>query len=761
MRANSIIKFMAILVFLMLFPVSVFAQSMGILNVVSENAVEQATSENITDLISTLSKDELEVLSKLLKIITEKESSKIPASVTENIEYQEVINSIRQDYSNFMWDNIRAFPVAIDGGFQALRKILGGRGSSDNLLFAGLIALVIIIGVAVEFAANKVLKIPRENTQKPDDEISGITFKSYFLNIAKELLKIAAFIVASLVTAKILISNQTDQFLAVNFILYVLLGIRLMITFLRSILAPDSSSARLVTIDDKNAKFFYKYLIILTCIAYTSLFLVQIMNRFQMGGILPFRFWTGHLIHIILVYMLWQAREGITSIIRGDDQNPTKGMKIVADWWPIFSIIAISVQMFLVQLGISTGAVNIPAGSGILTMSLIIFTPFFDTLLRAVINNAVPELNHDDVLVEAANHATRNSYVRIGRILLITLIFTSIGKIWGIDYVNLAQLGFGAQIATRGGGFLLILAVGYLVWEVTNLWVNRQLANESAVGGASGAGGGDEGGGTGQSRLASILPLVRMAIQISVVVLTVLLALSQLGVNITPLLAGAGVFGLAIGFGAQALVKDVVSGVFFLWDDAFRLGEYIDIGGTVGTVQKISIRSLQLRHPNGPVHVIPYGEIPQLTNNSRDYVIMKLRFTVPFDTDLEKVRKLFKKIGQDMMEDPALADSFIQPFKSQGAADVDDVGIVVRGKFTTRPGEQWAIRKQVYSRVQKAFEENGIDFARREVRVNIPDLEHGTELKPEQKQAVAAAAGQAVSIAADQQKTVKKVDDPF
>jgi len=222
----------------------------------------------------------------------------------------------------------------------------------------------------------------------------------------------------------------------------------------------------------------------------------------------------------------------------------------------------------------------------------------------------------------------------------------------------------------------------------------------------------------------------------------VLLALSQLGVNITPLLAGAGVLGLAIGFGAQTLVKDVVSGVFFLLDDAFRVGEFITVGTTNGVVSKISVRSLQLRQDTGQLHIIPYGSMSQLTNNSRDWVTMKLRFTVPFDTDQEKVRKLFKKIGQEMMEVPELAEVLINPFKSQGAAEVSDVGIVIRGKFSTVPGGQFLIRKEVFSRVQKAFEANGIEFARKEVRVHLSDGEKVDNLSENQKKAISAAASQ-------------------
>jgi len=289
-------------------------------------------------------------------------------------------------------------------------------------------------------------------------------------------------------------------------------------------------------------------------------------------------------------------------------------------------------------------------------------------------------------------------------------------------------------------GAILILGIGYFAWEIINLWINRRLAQELPdQGDAESA----AEAGAGQTRLATVLPIMRMTLQVTIVILTLLLALSQLGLNIAPLLAGAGVLGLAIGFGAQTLVKDIVSGVFFLLDDAFRVGEFIAVGSTMGVVQKISVRSLHLRQDTGPIHIIPYGSMSQLTNNSRDYVTMKLRFTVPFDTDQEKVRKLFKKIGLEMMEVPELAEVLINPFKSQGAAEITDIGIVIRGKFTTVPGGQFLIRKEVYARVQKAFEANGIEFARREVRVRLPDNTDADKLSAAQKEAVSAAASQA------------------
>jgi small-conductance mechanosensitive channel len=193
----------------------------------------------------------------------------------------------------------------------------------------------------------------------------------------------------------------------------------------------------------------------------------------------------------------------------------------------------------------------------------------------------------------------------------------------------------------------------------------------------------------------------------------------DLGVNIAPLFAGAGVAGIAIGFGAQTLIRDIFSGAFFLIDDAFRKGEYIEIGAIRGTVEKISVRSMQLRHHRGPLHTVPFGEIHQLTNYSRDWVIMKLPLRITYDTDVEKVRKHIKQLGQALLDDPDLGPKFLQPLKSQGVIQMEDSAMILRVKFMTRPGDQWEIRKRVYQELHALFRREGIRFANREVTVRF------------------------------------------
>jgi len=260
----------------------------------------------------------------------------------------------------------------------------------------------------------------------------------------------------------------------------------------------------------------------------------------------------------------------------------------------------------------------------------------------------------------------------------------------------------------------IVLLLAYMVWELARLSIDRKLRAENPGAQAMG-----DDAGQGASRLATLLPPLQMTLQAAVLTIATLSVLSAMDIDIRPLLAGAGVVGLALGFGAQTLVRDVISGMFFLLDDAFRRGEYIDVGAVKGTVERISIRSFTLRHHRGALHTIPFGQIGHLTNYSRDWAIMKLVFRLPFDTDVELVGKLFKQIGRDLLARPDIGQDFIEPFKSQGVAGTDDDALLIRAKFTARPGRQFVLRREIYAAVQQAFAQHRILPTGRGVKVHL------------------------------------------
>lgn len=288
-----------------------------------------------------------------------------------------------------------------------------------------------------------------------------------------------------------------------------------------------------------------------------------------------------------------------------------------------------------------------------------------------------------------------------------------IGEAAGLGVAGAIDTSLGRTLVRAAFNIAVAVLIALTVWEFVSALVGSRLASERRDEGASAAAvtEGEGGTATAATRAETLLPLLRSFLLAVLVAIVGMIALSSLGVDIGPLLAGAGVVGIAIGFGAQTLVRDVVSGVFFLIDDAFRLGEYIEMGGIRGEVEKISIRSLRLRHHRGAIHTIPFGELKSITNYNRDWVIYKFSIQVTYDTDIDKVRKIIKAIGAEMMTHPEHGRALLEPLKSQGVTEFGAHALTIRVKFKCRPREQFVLRRVAHQRIRDEFFRHGIEFA--------------------------------------------------
>lgn len=306
-------------------------------------------------------------------------------------------------------------------------------------------------------------------------------------------------------------------------------------------------------------------------------------------------------------------------------------------------------------------------------------------------------------------------------VVLVTVIMVSLIKYVLDEHINITGSVLTFVESTLQRIFILLL-IGLILWQFMKSHIQKNIEEDVPEQESQG-----EEGGAGGSRSETLLLLLRKTIVVVMFTIVFLLFLSSMGINIGPLLAGAGVIGLAIGFGAQTLVKDIIAGVFFLIDDAFRVGDYIETGGQKGMVEHISLRSLRLRNPRGPVHTIPFGDMGTVTNMSRDYIITKLDFRVRYDTDVDKVRKIIKKINMEIEKDPEMGSNLLDKIKSQGVRELDDSAMIMRLKFKTIPGEQFVIRREVFRMIQESFRETGIEFAHRNVTVYLPPGEEADE----------------------------------
>jgi small-conductance mechanosensitive channel len=289
------------------------------------------------------------------------------------------------------------------------------------------------------------------------------------------------------------------------------------------------------------------------------------------------------------------------------------------------------------------------------------------------------------------------------RMALILAAASFLAWVWGLDFDSMTASDTMTNRLLRGGlnAAIIVLAADF-GWSIVKAIIARRLGGMPAADSAA------HGQNPQHARLRNLLPIFQDILLATIIVMTVLMALSSLGVEIGPLIAGAGVVGVAIGFGAQTLVKDVISGVFYLLDDAFRVGEYIQSGTYKGTVESFSLRSVKLRHHRGYLFTVAFGELGAVQNMSRDWVIDKFSINVDYATDIEKARKIIKRIGQQFAEDPEYGPHIIEPLKMQGVQNFGDYGIELRLKMMTKPGEQFTVRRKAYVAIKQAFEENGI-----------------------------------------------------
>jgi moderate conductance mechanosensitive channel len=470
--------------------------------------------------------------------------------------------------------------------------------------------------------------------------------------------------------------------------LLVFLIIRLVLVLGRVLLAPGAERFRVIPMANATARFWFVWSAIL--IGWFAFVRATLDMLALLGVSRPAGYLIGLLCGVVLVglslFVVWRhpARESGLPASRGHR---------LGAW-------LLSIYLVVVWLLLFTGSPT-PFYIGVILLLLPIALRCVKLAVKHVLRPPGSETVEDEmpsltaVMVERGLRAA----LLIGGAYLIAWLL-------GLDVAAMTMRDTMATRLMRGAiNAVVILLLADLAWRLARAWIDRRLAEASAHGPAEG----DEA--RRRARLRTLLPILRNILLVVLVVMAALMALSALGVQIGPLIAGAGVVGVAVGFGAQTVVKDVISGMFYLLDDAFRVGEYIVSGSYKGTVESFSLRSIKLRHHRGSIYTVPFGELGAVQNMSRDWVIDKLSVGVTYDTDLDLAKKIIKQIGKELQADPEFAPHIIETLKMQGVEQFGDFAIQIRMKMMTKPGEQFVIRRRAYAMIKKAFAANGIQFA--------------------------------------------------
>ncbi len=468
---------------------------------------------------------------------------------------------------------------------------------------------------------------------------------------------------------------------------------------LRLIVRPELPAARLCGIDDNEARLLYRrvltVLIVIICLRQCERALIAIGTPDD--AMAAARLFLGPLAGAVLVWLIVTSRKAALQWFSGLGRVSRLGAFLSSHWVGLaatFIIALIATQFY----GLVTGHRNV-AVALLLTVNLLFALLLFETILHAIVRRLDSQLAG---FTPAGTKPTlADVTARCIRVAVLIGVFVTIAESWVVNVLGLVDASEWDRTAREAMTAGITLFTAYVLWELfdyaTESYRQRYMAGDAAA---------------RASRLGTLIPLLRVTVAIVLIVLATLIALENIGVNVTPLLAGASVLGLALSFGSQTLVKDIVSGIFYLTDDAFRVGEFIDCEKAKGKVESFTLRSVRLRNQNGQIHTIPFGELGHVTNFSRDWAAVDFPLRFARDVDLDKLRAATQKVSADIMAVPELEEQVLEPLKMQGIAEVADNALVVHFKLVAHPGNPATLQNEAITRMLRAFPELGIEFAK-------------------------------------------------
>lgn len=283
--------------------------------------------------------------------------------------------------------------------------------------------------------------------------------------------------------------------------------------------------------------------------------------------------------------------------------------------------------------------------------------------------------------------------------LLILMALGVIANVWGIPVASLVASKTGAIVILRALSIIVTAGIVLGVIE-TCQYVCEYLIKEKKKGIKKGV----------SQKARTLVPVINTAVKIAACFIGGIIILDRLGINTTPILAGAGIVGLAVGFGAQTLVKDLINGLFILFEESLRVGDYADLGKNEGIVEGIGLRTVKLRDVSGNVHVVPNSSINAVINMSKEFSRSVIDIGVAYREDVDEVIGILEEIGEEMRNDPEYGKNILEPMEVFGLQKFGDSAVIIRVRMTTKPLKQWGIKREFNKRVKKNFDERGIEI---------------------------------------------------
>jgi moderate conductance mechanosensitive channel len=410
----------------------------------------------------------------------------------------------------------------------------------------------------------------------------------------------------------------------------------------------------------------------------------------------------GLVIAVLAIIFILQNRSAVAGWIAGQRAAASgwgRVRRALGETWHLLAILYIVAAYLVYALHMESGFTYVLRAT-LLSLIVIVAARFLVSFVQNLSRRGFaisPELKAQYPTLEQRANRYIPILTGLAGAILYFLAFLTVLQAWNVA----AFAWFGSDLGRRVTGHALsigvVIVVALAVWEVSASAIERYL---SAI---------DARDVPRRTRIRTLLPLLQTALLGVIIVVTALMILSHLGIDIAPLLAGAGVVGLAIGFGSQALVKDIITGLFILLEDQIAVGDTVDVGKDhKGVVEAITVRTIRMRDLSGTVHTVPFSEVSSVKNLSKDFSYAIARITISYREDIDRVVEILRGVGDRLAQDEILQPLILNPFEYMGVDALDDVSVVLVVRIRTLPGKQLVVGRAFNRLVKMAFDEHGI-----------------------------------------------------
>jgi moderate conductance mechanosensitive channel len=577
--------------------------------------------------------------------------------------------------------------------------------SASLFIAAAWVAGVTGCALLLEFFAAWVLRRPRlallRHLPLSDGERTRLLrlLPYALVGLLLDLVPVAVFAAAGNLLAGAIASVDEHTRLVVLAVIDAYAACRAVMCFGRMLLSPEDPRLRLWRLTDADARFVLAWLQRLVVIAVFGDALVEValLLGLDQGAHDGFDRLIGLVLAIMLIVVAIRSRHGVGDYIRGAGVSRWRGW--LAEAWPYLAVITI------VSFWIGTATGTRGGISGLyfpgVTLAAIIGARLLTIVILGTLERGLrldPETHGNLPGLNQRIAHYRRPLEAVVMTAITALCLVVMLQLWGAPaFAWFTGGGIGGRLLSALVTIAIAVVVSVAVWEVTQAVLERQLAPT----------------GSGQYRsvrLLTLLPLLRTALLAAILTVVGLTALSEIGVNIAPLLAGAGIAGIAIGFGAQHLVQDVITGVFVLFENAIQIGDGVTVAGLSGSVEQLSVRTIRLRAGDGAVHIIPFSAVTTITNNNRGLGNAAVSVTVAYREDTDRVVEIIGEIVAGMREDADYGPRIIGDFSLWGVDSVRPWGVTILGQIPTVDTGRWPVQREFNRRMKKRFEELDIEL---------------------------------------------------